>query len=82
MSIHGILKMTLNEIEAAQYIGMSRSWLRQSRCLKFKHAPPFLRLGYRIRYRIEELDQWKAQYAESRDRYRKVKKYPIAKPPL
>lgn len=74
MTAPGILKSTLDEKEAAEYIGMSRSWLRQSRCLKFHHAPPYLRLGYRIRYRIKDLDDWKAKYSESRDRYRKVKK--------
>lgn len=68
----GILGTTLNEIDAAKYIGMSRSWLRQSRYLKFHHAPPYIRLGYTIRYKIEDLDAWKAEYPSSaRDRYRR-----------
>lgn len=79
-TIPTILKNTLNEIEAARYLGMSRSWLRQSRCLKFHHAPPYLQLGNRIRYRPEDLDAWKAKYADSRDRYRRVKKNAGARP--
>lgn len=66
-----ILSTTLEEANAAAYIGMSRSWLRQSRCLKFHHAPPYIQLGHRIRYRITDLDVWKTQYAHTRDRYRR-----------
>jgi predicted DNA-binding transcriptional regulator AlpA len=69
-----IRKTVLTEKEAAEYIGMSRSWLRQSRCLKFHHAPSFVRAGHFIRYRTEDLDVWKAQYATSRDRYRRNKR--------
>jgi hypothetical protein len=75
MTIPSILKTTLDEVKAAEYIQMSRSWLRQSRCLKFKHAPPYLQLESRIRYRIEDLDAWKAEWATSRDRYRKQKRF-------
>ena len=75
MTTPSILKLTLNEKEAAEYIYMSRSWLRQSRCLKYRHAPPFIKLGNRIRYHIKDLDEWKMLYAQSRDRYRKNKRF-------
>lgn len=52
----------INEKEAARYIGMSTAFLRQSRCdgnLKGRtQAPPFLKLGRAVRYKISDLDQW------------------------
>ncbi len=57
------LKQALNEEEAAEYIGMSRSFLRQSRVYGNRagrtRAPPFTRLGPRtIRYLRSDLDEW------------------------
>lgn len=55
----------LNEREAAQYIGMSMSFLRQSRMEGKREShtpgPPFLKLGKAVRYLITDLDQWLAQ---------------------
>ena len=46
-------KRALTEIEASHYIGMSRSYLRQSRMDghrdKRTPAPPFLRIGTSIK---------------------------------
>lgn len=51
--------------EAARYIGMSHSWLRQTRInTKFRvnGGPPFVRVGARsIRYLRADLDYWLAQ---------------------
>ena len=59
-------KRALTEIEASQYIGMSRSYLRQSRMDghrdKRTPAPPFLRIGRSIRYLREDLDNWLNQF--------------------
>jgi predicted DNA-binding transcriptional regulator AlpA len=45
--------------EAARYIGMSDSWLRQSRMADRTDGPPFFRAGTRaIRYRRADLDRW------------------------
>src|ERR1051325_2316451 len=43
--------------EAARYIDMSESWLRQSR-IGLSDGPPFLRQGRAIRYRRCDLDRW------------------------
>lgn len=51
-------KKLLNEQETAQYLNMSRSWLRQARCYQWSNAPPYLRLGRSIRYSIKDLDAW------------------------
>lgn len=55
-------KRALTEIEASEYIGMSRSYLRQSRMDgqigKRKPAPPFIKIGRTIRYLKEDLDDW------------------------
>lgn len=55
-------KRAFTEIEASEYIGMSRSYLRQSRMDgqlgKRKPAPRFIRIGRSIRYLREDLDQW------------------------
>jgi predicted DNA-binding transcriptional regulator AlpA len=50
---------TLRSPEAAQYIGMSDSWLRQTRMFGRSDGPPFRRMGARtVRYLRSELDQW------------------------
>lgn len=52
----------LSELEAAQYIGMSRSFLAQSRMEGHRHnrtnAPRFIKIGRSVRYLREELDVW------------------------
>lgn len=52
----------LREQEAAEYIGMSVSFLRQSRMngnLQSRTpGPPFIRQGRSIRYLISDLDNW------------------------
>lgn len=50
------------EVEASQYIGMSRSFLRQSRMEGNRTgrtpAPPFIKIGRSIRYLKDDLDKW------------------------
>lgn len=57
-----VAKRAFSEIEASEYIGMSRSYLRQSRMDgklgKRKPAPPFIKIGRTIRYLKEDLDAW------------------------
>jgi predicted DNA-binding transcriptional regulator AlpA len=52
----------LSELEAAKYIGMSRSYLAQSRMDGHRDsrtpAPPFIKIGRSVRYLREDLDQW------------------------
>lgn len=49
----------LTEEQAASYLGMSRIWLRTSRCKKREDAPPYIRCGRRaIRYAVEDLDAY------------------------
>ena len=52
----------LSEAEAADYIGISRSSLRQGRMdgkrEKRMPPPPFARLGRKIVYLIDDLDTW------------------------
>ncbi len=52
----------LSEKEAAQYIGMSRSFLAQSRMDGHREnrtpAPPFVKIGRSVRYLREDLDNW------------------------
>lgn len=55
-------KRALTEIETAEYIGMSRSFLRQSRMEGNREnrtvAPKFIKIGRAVRYLIEDLDSW------------------------
>lgn len=55
-------KRVFTEIETAAYLGMSRSYLRQSRMEGNRDsrtpAPPFIRIGRSIRYLKEDLDLW------------------------
>ena len=52
----------LSEIEAANYIGMSRSFLAQSRMDGKRDsrtpAPPFIKIGRSVRYLRDDLDHW------------------------
>ncbi|MDO6527874.1 DNA-binding protein [Motilimonas sp. 1_MG-2023] len=55
-------KRALNEQETSLYIGMSRSFLRQSRMdgerANRTIAPPFIKIGRAVRYLREDLDNW------------------------
>ena len=52
----------LTEKQAAPYIGMSCSFLRQSRMngerQKRTPGPPFLKIGRKVLYLTEDLDAW------------------------
>ena len=60
------LKRALTEIETSIYIGMSRSFLRQSRMDGNREnrtpAPPFIKIGRSVRYLQEDLDGWLDQF--------------------
>lgn len=57
-------RILLSEKEAAEYIGISISLLRQARrgCFKDQpnriQAPPYIKLGRIIRYKITDIDKW------------------------
>jgi len=55
-------KRALRDPEAAEYIGMSRSFLRQSRMDGVRQnrtpGPPFIKIGRAVRYLKEDLDAW------------------------
>ena len=62
-------KQVFTEREAAIYIGMSRSFLRQARIdgsrLHRTPGPRFIKVGSKaIRYRREWLDEWINQFQE------------------
>ncbi len=52
----------LSEAEAANYIGMSRSFLRQARMdgrrLNRTPGPPFTKIGRKVLYLQDDLDAW------------------------
>ena len=45
---------TLSEEDGAQYLGMSKAWLRKQR--RFGAGPAYVRLGRRIVYMRSDLD--------------------------
>lgn len=57
-----IKSRVLSEIETSQYIGMSRSFLRQARMEGHRDnrtpAPPFIKIGRAVRYVKDDLDAW------------------------
>ena len=53
-----ITSPTLKDPEAARYIGMSESWLRQSRMRGNPDAPPYIKIGKAVRYLKIDLDAW------------------------
>ena len=58
----GEFKKVLSEIEASRFLGVSRSFLAQARMngqLKNRTpAPPFVRLGRKVIYLVEDLDNF------------------------
>jgi hypothetical protein len=67
----GSLPLMLNEIEAAAVLGVSVSFLRKSRCEGCRkatletlnneeNAPPFVKLGGRVKYPSNDLREWVA----------------------
>lgn len=56
------IKRALSEIEASEYISMSRSFLRQARMEGNREnrtpAPPFIKIGRSVRYLKDDLDAW------------------------
>ena len=62
-------KRAYTEQETATYIGMSRSFLRQSRMEGHRKnrtdAPPFIKIGRAVRYLKEDLDQWLESHSKS-----------------
>ena len=55
-------RFALSEAEAAQYLGMSRAWLKKARTARFRaaiDAPPFVKAGARrVVYRRRDLEDW------------------------
>lgn len=55
-------KRVFTELEAAEYLGVSRSTLAQGRMngptRGRKISPPYLKLGKSVRYLKEDLDKW------------------------
>lgn len=62
MTDSNVEKRAYTEQETATYIGMSRSYLRQSRMEGQRNnrtiAPPFIKIGRAVRYLKEDLDAW------------------------
>jgi predicted DNA-binding transcriptional regulator AlpA len=56
------MKRLLTEIEAADYLAVSRSYLRQSRSTSrpenSKPGPRWKKIGSMIRYEVSDLDAW------------------------
>jgi len=63
-------KRSFTEQEAAQYLGMSRSFLRQDRMNGFRKnrtpGPNYIKIGRSIRYLKEDLDTWLEHYRVAR----------------
>lgn len=59
-------KRSLKDKEASEYIGMSESWLRHNRIsgqrLGRIAGPRFIKVGRSVRYLMEDLDAWLAQF--------------------
>jgi len=58
----------LKEPEAAQYLSMSASFLRQSRMDGMREnrtpGPPFVKIGRAVRYLVDDLDAWLRTYRQ------------------
>lgn len=48
----------LRVIQAADYVGLSKSYLDKARC--YGTGPAYIKLGSSVIYRTEDLDEWVA----------------------
>lgn len=61
---HALPPATLNEADAATYLGVSHFTLRQARARTWAKpyrqpsGPAYLKLGRSVRYRLADLDAW------------------------
>ena len=66
------LKRGFNTREAAQYIGVSKSYLEHARVYGGTEdgvePPPFIKFGRTVRYLKEDLDHWLEQFPKCRHR--------------
>ena len=73
----GKLPLMLDEARAAAVLGMSVSFLRKSRCEGCKKvtldtvndeetAPPFVKIGGRVKYPTRDLQEWAARLTRRR----------------
>jgi hypothetical protein len=53
-----ILIRCLREAEAAEYLQVSKSYLRQARSTRANHGPPYVKLNRAVRCLIDDLDKW------------------------
>ena len=53
-----LTKRGMKDPETSHYIGMSESWLRQSRVTNNPNAPPYIKIGRAVRYLRDDLDAW------------------------
>ncbi len=64
-------KRSFTEPEAAEYIAMSRSFLRQDRMHGHRQqrtpGPQYVKIGRSVRYLKEDLDRWLERYRIDRD---------------
>ena len=64
-------KRSLTPREAAQYIGMSESYLQQDRLHgpigNRTPGPSFVRVGRKVRYLVEDLDAWLEEHRVKRE---------------
>ena len=58
----------LTEQQAASYLSMSRSFLRQGRMNGDREnrtpTPPYYKIGRSVRYKISDLDTWLEQFRQ------------------
>ena len=58
----------LTEQQAAHYLSMSRSFLRQGRMNGDREnrtpTPPYYKIGRSVRYKISDLDTWLEQFRQ------------------
>jgi hypothetical protein len=66
MDDSGMNQRAMSEINAAKYLGVSSSTLRQGRCEgrrdKRMPPPPYLKIGKKILYLRDDLDRWLEKY--------------------
>lgn len=51
---------TISTVQAAELLGVSKSYLDQLRCFRPNESPPYAKIGARVVYPVVELERWLA----------------------
>jgi predicted DNA-binding transcriptional regulator AlpA len=69
----------VNVVQAAEMLGLSKSYLDQLRCFKPEESPPYAKLGSRVVYRVSDLEDWIVEQLDKTNEKTSSSSHPAAR---